>query len=76
MRNEQGDGPYRVVVNHDDQYSLWPADRENAPGWHDEGTTGDRATCLRRIEDIWTDMRPASLRERMDGPAREEAGGR
>lgn len=65
----QGGDRYRVVVNDEEQYALWPADRDNAPGWRDEGTTGTRETCLRRIEEIWTDMRPASLRRRMDGPA-------
>lgn len=65
MRDEQSDDRYRVVRNHEDQYSLWPAHRDNAPGWSDEGTAGTRDECLRRIEEVWTDMRPASLRQRM-----------
>jgi MbtH protein len=58
---------YKVVVNHEEQYSIWPAHRANAPGWTDEGTTGLKAECLAHIEKIWTDMRPLSLRKQMDG---------
>lgn len=57
---------YRVVCNDEEQYSIWPADRELPPGWHAEGTTGSRAECLDHIGRVWTDMRPASLRRRMD----------
>lgn len=53
---------YRVVVNHEEQYSLWPEDRENAPGWRDAGHRGTRAECLDHIERVWTDLRPLSLR--------------
>lgn len=55
---------YRVVVNHEEQYSIWPTDRENPPGWFAEGTSGSKEHCLRRIEEIWTDMRPLSVRAR------------
>jgi MbtH protein len=54
---------YKVVVNSEDQYSIWPADRENAPGWNDEGKTGTRAECLEYIKEVWTDMRPLHLRQ-------------
>jgi len=57
---------YRVVLNHEEQYSIWPADRENAPGWRDAGQSGTKAECLAYIEKVWTDMRPLSLRRRMD----------
>jgi MbtH protein len=57
---------YKVVVNDEEQYSIWPADRENALGWHDEGKTGTKQECLDHIEEVWTDMRPKSLRERME----------
>ena len=57
---------YKVVVNHEEQYSIWPADRENPLGWSDEGTTGTKTVCLARIEEVWTDMRPLSLRRKMD----------
>jgi MbtH protein len=56
---------YRVVVNAEEQYSIW-ADRSEPPaGWRDEGTKGSREECLARVEEIWTDMRPLSLRLRM-----------
>ena len=66
--SEQGEGEtrYRVVRNHEEQYSIWPAERENAPGWQDAGPTGTREECLAYIERVWTDMRPLSLRRRMD----------
>lgn len=57
---------YKVVVNHEEQYSIWPADRENAPGWRDEGVTGTRAACLAHIDEVWVDMRPLSLRKSME----------
>ena len=56
---------YRVVRNDEDQYSIWPADRDNPPGWHDEGRTGTREQCLDHIAEVWTDMRPRSVRERL-----------
>lgn len=56
---------YKVVVNHEDQYSIWPADKENALGWQDAGKTGTKAECLAHIKEVWVDMRPRSLRERM-----------
>jgi len=56
---------YKVVVNHEEQYSIWPADRENPLGWTDAGRIGAKATCLAYIEEVWTDMRPLSLRKKM-----------
>jgi len=57
---------YRVVVNHEEQYSIWPADRDLPPGWRDEGTAGPKAECLAHIDEVWTDMRPLSLRRFME----------
>jgi MbtH protein len=57
---------YKVVVNHEEQYSIWPAARENALGWTDAGKTGSKSECLAYIRDVWTDMRPLSLRRKMD----------
>ena len=57
---------YKVVLNHEEQYSIWPADRENAPGWRDEGHEGTRQECLAHIDEVWTDMRPLSLRRHME----------
>jgi MbtH protein len=56
---------FRVVINHEDQYSVWLADDDIPAGWRPEGTTGTRQECLARIETIWTDMRPRSLRPRL-----------
>jgi MbtH protein len=60
---------YKVVMNHEEQYSIWPATRENAPGWRDAGPSGSKAECLAYIERVWTDMRPLSLRRQMDEAA-------
>jgi len=56
---------YNVVVNHEGQYSIWPADRENALGWCSVGMTGTKEECLDFINQVWTDMRPLSLRNYM-----------
>ena len=56
---------FKVVVNHEEQYSLWPIDRENPPGWTDAGKSGPKEECLAFVEEVWTDMRPLSLRKRM-----------
>ncbi|AYQ33308.1 MbtH family NRPS accessory protein [Runella sp. SP2] len=58
---------YKVVVNHEEMYSIWPADRDNALGWRDEGKTGLKGECILYIQEVWTDMRPLSLRKRMEG---------
>ena len=65
---------YKVVVNHEEQYSIWPADRANAPGWRDAGKTGDKAECLEYIQSVWTDMRPLSLRKKMAEASAQESG--
>jgi MbtH protein len=57
---------YKVVVNHEEQYSIWPAQRDNPLGWRDEGTRGLKAECLAHIDQVWTDMRPLSLRKKME----------
>jgi uncharacterized protein YbdZ (MbtH family) len=62
---------YKVVVNHEEQYSIWPADRENPLGWRDVGKSGPKAECLAYIEEVWTDMRPLSLRKQMEEMARQ-----
>ena len=62
---------YKVVINHEEQYSIWPADRENPSGWRDAGKSGTREECLDHIGKVWTDMRPASLRRRMQGAPSE-----
>ncbi|MCH7755334.1 MbtH family protein [candidate division KSB1 bacterium] len=57
---------YKVVVNHEEQYSIWPAERENPNGWKDAGKSGLKDECLAYVKEVWTDMRPLSLRKKMD----------
>lgn len=56
---------YKVVVNHENQYSIYPVELTNPLGWNDAGKTGLKAECLEYIEEVWSDMRPLSLRLRM-----------
>jgi len=56
---------YKVVVNHEEQYSIWPAARDNPLGWRDAGKEGSKSDCLAYIKEVWVDMRPLSLRNRM-----------
>lgn len=58
---------YKAVVNDEEQYSIWPVDRANPPGWRDGGKSGTKKECLDYIEEVWTDMRPLSLRRKMEG---------
>jgi MbtH protein len=58
---------YHVVVNHEEQYSIWPVDRETPAGWNIDGTTGTLQECTEHIDRVWTDMRPLSLRRQMEG---------
>ena len=58
---------YKVVLNHEEQYSIWPADRDCPLGWREAGKAGPKDECLKFIEEVWRDMRPLSLRRRMDG---------
>jgi len=62
---------YKVVVNHEEQYSIWPHDKANPLGWKDEGTVGSKKDCLQHIDATWTDMRPLSLRAQMDAVQRD-----
>jgi MbtH protein len=55
---------YKVVVNHEEQYSIWFADRDLPLGWREVGMQGQKAECLSYIEKVWTDMRPLSVRQR------------
>lgn len=57
---------HAVVVNDEERHSIWPADREPPAGWRAEGFSGTKAACLEHIDRVWTDMRPKSLRERME----------
>ena len=68
MSNSEQDNQtvYRVVVNHEEQYSIWRSDRANPLGWKDVGKQGTKQECLDYIETVWTDMRPLSLRQKME----------
>jgi MbtH protein len=68
--NDEDNTVYRVVVNHEEQYSIWPADREIPRGWKDVGKSGPKQECLSYIGEVWTDMRPLSLRKQMEEAAR------
>jgi len=57
--------PHAVVVNDEEQYSIWPAERDLPAGWRRDGFTGSEEECLAHIDETWTDMRPASLRRWM-----------
>jgi MbtH protein len=68
---EDDNRPYEVVVNHEEQYSIWFADRDLPVGWRRVGKAGSKAVCLAYIKDVWTDMRPLSLRKKMDTSGHE-----
>jgi len=61
---------YQVVVNEEEQYSLWPTGRDIPHGWRSVGEHGSKADCLAYIERVWTDMRPLSLRREMESKLR------
>jgi len=65
MNIDSEDAEFYVVYNDEEQYSIWPTDRPIPAGWYEEGTRGPRSDCLDRIETVWTDMRPKSVRQRM-----------
>jgi MbtH protein len=65
-RDEVDSTIYRVVVNHEEQYSIWAADKELPLGWNDAGKQGTKEECLAHIKEVWTDMRPLSLRKKME----------
>jgi MbtH protein len=57
---------YKVVINLEEQYSIWPVQRENPAGWRDGGKEGLKHECLEHIKAVWTDMHPLSLRKAME----------
>lgn len=63
---EQDEVSYKVVMNDEEQYSIWWIHRDNPLGWKDAGKVGKRAECLAFIEQIWTDMRPLSCRKNLE----------
>ena len=65
---------YIVLINGEEQYSLWPANRENALGWRDAGKSGTKEECLAYIKEVWTDMRPLSVRKKMEEEQLRDSG--
>jgi MbtH protein len=65
MEMKENETLYKVVLNHEEQYSMWPVERENPPGRRDAGKRGSEEECLAYIKEVWTDMRPLSLRKKM-----------
>jgi MbtH protein len=63
---DNDDARYQILRNDEDQYSLWPADLDIPAGWYQVGKDGTRDECSAYVDEVWTDMRPRSLRERMD----------
>jgi MbtH protein len=61
---------YKVVVNEEEQYSIWPADKALPLGWREAPQSGPKAECLAFIEKVWTDMRPLSLRRELESQER------
>ena len=59
------DTEFNVVINHEEQYSIWPVYKAPVPGWNNVGFRGSKAECLDYIDKHWTDMRPLSLRKAM-----------
>ncbi|HWI16708.1 MAG TPA: MbtH family NRPS accessory protein [Vicinamibacterales bacterium] len=64
--NEEDTTVYRVVINHEEQYSIWPEWKDIPAGWRAVGPTGSKDQCLAYVKEVWTDMRPLSLRKWMD----------
>lgn len=67
MAFDREDTVFKVVVNHEEQYSIWPDYKPIPKGWREVGKNGLKQECLEYIEQVWTDMRPLSLRRHMDG---------
>lgn len=67
MSKEADERQYRPVVNDEEQYSIWPSGKEPPAGWRIAGEAASEQDCLAYIEEVWTDMRPLSLRAAMEG---------
>jgi MbtH protein len=66
VQEDEDNSLYQVVVNHEEQYSLWPEWKEIPGGWRSTGKTGKKKECLEYVKEVWTDMRPLSLRKLME----------
>jgi len=68
MFDDDAERLYTVLVNEEEQFSLWPLEKSIPKGWRPAGKEGTRAECARYVDEVWTDMRPLSLRRKMDVP--------
>lgn len=75
MAEQEDNRIYKVVRNHEEQYSIWPAERQSPLGWEDVGKKGLKPECLEYIKEVWTDMRPLSLRRKREAQAAAESAG-
>lgn len=67
MADEEADNrTYIVLINAEEQYSLWPKEKKIPPGWNFVGKEGSKSDCVSYVDSVWTDMRPLSLRKKMD----------
>jgi len=74
MQDEEEDTrDYTVVINHEEQYSIWFVGREIPKGWLEVGVRGKKKECLDYVEEVWTDMRPLTVRKHMAALEKEEA---
>jgi len=69
MYEEPDDMTYDVVINDEEQYSIWPTHLQCPAGWRKAGVSGDKKSCLDHIDRTWLDLRPRSLREQMEAAA-------
>lgn len=67
-----GGNEYSVVLNHEEQYSIWPLGKELPTGWRNEGFNGSKSECLAHIESIWVDIRPLSVRQSVAASTAQE----
>ena len=75
MTTEETEIQYIVVMNHEEQYSIWPDYKDIPLGWKAVGRSGPKDECLAYIKEVWTDMRPLSLRKKMEADAHAAAAG-
>lgn len=66
MNNTEDMTTYKVLLNREEQYCIWPELNQVPPGWKEAGKKGPKSECLAYIKSVWTDMRPLSLRQKMD----------
>lgn len=71
--SETAEEIYTVVINHEEQYSIWPEYKDIPAGWKAVGKVGPKQVCLDYINETWTDMRPLSLRKQMESAAQKHA---